>query len=63
MTESSEPEWLTIPEIARRLRVGQMTVYRICQRGELASHRVGRQFRVKAADFAAYLANIRNEAS
>jgi putative molybdopterin biosynthesis protein len=48
-------EWLTIPEVALRLRVSRMTVYRLTKTGVLPAYRVGRQLRVKAADLDAYL--------
>lgn len=56
-----QPEWLTIPEVALRLRVSRMTAYRIAERGELTTYRVGRQLRVRPADLDAYLASARNE--
>lgn len=56
-----QPEWLTIPEVALRLRVSRMTIYRLHERGELTTYRVGRQLRVRPADLDAYLATARNE--
>lgn len=46
---------LTASEVADRLRVSTMTVYRLIRRGELAAVRVGRNYRVRAADLEAYL--------
>jgi excisionase family DNA binding protein len=45
-----EPEVLTIPEVAERLRVTTKTVYGLCQRGALPSFRVGRVLRCLKAD-------------
>jgi len=48
---------LTAAEVADHLRVSTMTVYRLVRRGELPAVRVGRNYRVRAADLAAYLDN------
>ena len=48
-------ELLTVAEIAESLRVSTMTVYRLIRTGELAAVRVGRNYRVRQRDFAAFL--------
>lgn len=48
---------LTAAEVAEDLRVSTMTVYRLIRRGELPAVRVGRNYRVRAADLEAYLAD------
>ena len=53
------PEWLTVPEVALRLRVSRMTVYRLTKAEAIPAYRVGRQLRVKAADLDAYLESAR----
>jgi putative molybdopterin biosynthesis protein len=55
------PEWLTIPEVALRLRVSRMTVYRLTKAGTIPAYRVGRQLRVKIVDFDAYLTAARED--
>jgi excisionase family DNA binding protein len=47
---------LTAAEVAEQLRVSTMTVYRLIRRGELPAVRVGRNYRVRAADLDTYLA-------
>lgn len=39
-------EYYTVPEVAKLLRVARMTVYRLVDRDELASIRVGRGIRI-----------------
>lgn len=51
--------WLTIPEVASRLRVSRMTAYRLVHAGTLPAHRIGRGFRIHPDDLAAYLAAAR----
>jgi excisionase family DNA binding protein len=42
----SEVRFLTVAEVAARMRVSKMTVYRLVHSGELPAVRVGRSFRV-----------------
>ncbi len=42
----SEVRFLTVAEVAQRIRVSKMTVYRLVHSGELEAVRVGRSFRV-----------------
>jgi excisionase family DNA binding protein len=42
----SEVQFLTVAEVAARMRVSKMTVYRLVHAGELSAVRVGRSFRV-----------------
>ena len=48
---------LTVPEVARILRVGVNTVYREIQKGHLKVSRVGRLIRVQLTDVQRYLDN------
>lgn len=50
------PQLLTAAEVADRLRVSTMTVYRLIRRGDLPAVRVGRNYRVRAVDLEGYLA-------
>jgi excisionase family DNA binding protein len=49
---------LTVPEVARLLRVGANTVYREIQKGRLKASRVGRLIRVQSSDVQKYLDNV-----
>ena len=49
-------ELLTVAEVAERLRVSTMTVYRLIKRDELPALRIGRSYRIDQSDLAAYLA-------
>jgi excisionase family DNA binding protein len=46
---------LTIDEVAERLRVSYASANRLVQSGELPGFRVGRLWRVREADLAAYV--------
>jgi excisionase family DNA binding protein len=53
--DMSEVKFLTIAEVAARMRVSKMTVYRLVHSGELPALRVGRSFRVTEDDVNEYL--------
>lgn len=48
-------KFLTVAEIATRLRVSKMTVYRLIHFGDLVAVRVGRSFRVPERAYENYL--------
>jgi excisionase family DNA binding protein len=48
-------DYLTVDEIADKLRVSKMTIYRLIHAGELPSVRIGSSFRVTRANLARYL--------
>ena len=58
MTQSpqAKPSFVTVGEVARLLRVSNMTVYRLLKAGELPAVRVGKSYRIREDDVDAYLA-------
>jgi excisionase family DNA binding protein len=44
-----EDEFLSVPEVAERLRVSTPTVYRWIDEGALAALRIGRQYRIRTS--------------
>lgn len=58
MTQSPQAKssFVTVSEVARQLRVSNMTVYRLINAGELAATRIGRSYRIREDDLDAYLA-------
>jgi len=61
MTETTSFElrdagnFLTVSEVARGLRVSNMTVYRLVNSGQLEAFRVGRSYRIREEDVRRYL--------
>ncbi|MGH2709241.1 MAG: helix-turn-helix domain-containing protein [Actinomycetota bacterium] len=45
----------TVSEVASRMRVSNMTVYRLIKSGQLAAIRVGKNYRIRASDIDRYL--------
>lgn len=58
MTQSpqTKPIFVTVGEVARQLRVSNMTVYRLISAGDLPAVRVGKSYRLREDDVDAYLA-------
>jgi excisionase family DNA binding protein len=52
---SSMGHFLTVAEVAKQLRVSNMTVYRLIKAGEMRAVRVGRGYRLKEDDVRRYL--------
>ncbi|MBA2311860.1 MAG: helix-turn-helix domain-containing protein [Actinobacteria bacterium] len=48
---------LTVGEVAQRMRVSNMTVYRLIKSGQLAAIRVGKNYRLRDKDVERYLAD------
>ncbi len=48
--------FLTVAEVARSLRVSNMTVYRLVNSGQIDAVRVGRSYRIREGDLQRYLA-------
>jgi excisionase family DNA binding protein len=51
----AEMRFLTVAEVASKMRVSKMTVYRLVHSGEMPAVRVGRSFRVPEQAVADYL--------
>jgi len=55
---TDEPEQngqsLTVAAVAKRLGIGSKAVYRLCESGELPSHKLGKQIRIRSDDIDAF---------
>lgn len=61
-TDHARASFLTVAEVAARLRVSNMTVYRLISAGDLAAVRVGKSYRLFEDDLDKYLADRYTEA-
>jgi len=48
-------QFLTVGEVARALRISNMTVYRLISSGQLPAVRVGKSYRLREQDVDQYL--------
>lgn len=53
--KENPPQYLTVDEVSRLLRVSKMTVYRLIESGDIKSARIGRAFRIRADHLDAYV--------
>jgi excisionase family DNA binding protein len=58
----SSGDFLTVAEVARRLRVSNMTVYRLINAGQLPAARIGKSYRIRDTDVDTYLENSYTQA-
>ena len=56
---SSEIEWLSTAEAAKRLGITPRTLYRFMNEGQLAGYRFGRVIRLKATDIDEFIEQSR----
>lgn len=54
---------LTVAQVADRLGLCKMTVYRLIHAGRIDAVQVGRSYRIEEADFKAYLRKVRTGGS
>jgi putative molybdopterin biosynthesis protein len=51
----AEKEFYTPQELADKLRVNVMTIYRYIKAGRLKAYKIGKEFRIDAKEFQAFL--------
>ena len=45
----------TVQEVAKHLKVSEITIYRLLKKGEIASYKVGKVWRIDEKDLKAYI--------
>ena len=55
MDDQEWPTLLTVAEVADRLRVSKMTVYRMCHTRDIESIRIGKAYRIPEPVLLAYI--------
>jgi putative molybdopterin biosynthesis protein len=54
-----DDEFLTVKEIADKLKVKTFTVLEWIRKGELSAYKVGKEYRIKTSDFEQFLKDRR----
>ena len=52
-----DKEFYTAQELADKLRVNIMTIYRYIKSGKLRAHKIGKEFRIDKKEFSRFLRN------
>ncbi len=55
--EQPRPQWMSVQAAAKELEVTTRTIYRFINDGKLTAYRIGRVYRIRCSDLAAFLAN------
>ncbi len=48
-------KFYTAQEVAETLKVNVMTIYRYIKAGKLLAHKIGKEYRIKSANFDAFM--------
>jgi len=55
MSEQKHKEFYLVEELAQKLRVSNMTIYRYIKAGKVKAHKIGKEFRIDKAEFERFL--------
>ncbi len=53
-------EFYLVKEIAKKLRLSKMTIYRYLKAGRMHAHKVGKEYRIGREDFIRFLQATKN---
>jgi len=55
MTSEAEMEFYTAHDLAKKLGLNVMTIYRYIKAGKLKAHKIGKEFRIPKSEFESFL--------
>jgi excisionase family DNA binding protein len=58
---TQEKEFYLVEELAKKLRVCDMTIYRYIKAGKLKAYRIGKEFRIDKEEFNNFLDRVKNK--
>ena len=50
-----QKEFYLVEELAEKIRVSNMTIYRYIKAGKLKAYKIGKEFRIERSEFKAFL--------
>lgn len=56
--EKDNKEFYLVEELAEKLRVSRMTIYRYIKAGKVNAHKIGKEFRINREDFTNFLKKV-----
>ncbi|HEX8974165.1 MAG TPA: helix-turn-helix domain-containing protein [Patescibacteria group bacterium] len=57
----NKQEFYTAQELAEKLRVNIMTIYRYIKAGKLKAHKIGKEFRINEKEFDNFLNEVKTK--
>lgn len=61
MTNKEQKEFYLVEELAEKLRVSKMTIYRYIKAGKLMAHKIGKEFRIGKEEFNTFLNRVKTK--
>jgi len=61
MNEKEKKEFYTAQELADKLRVNIMTIYRYIKAGKLKAYKIGKEFRIDKKEFNNFLNKVKTK--
>lgn len=59
--KKQDKEFYLVEELAERLRVSNMTIYRYIKAGKLQAYKIGKEFRITEQEFNKFLNKVRTK--
>jgi len=59
--EKQEKEFFTAKELAEKLRVDIMTIYRYIKAGKINAYKIGKEFRIEKKEFNKFLNKVKTK--
>jgi len=56
---TQEKEYFTAQEVADKLRVNVMTIYRYIKSGKLEAYKIGKDFRIKESEYQKFINSMK----
>ncbi len=56
--QGEEKEFYLVEEVAEKLRVSKMTVYRYIKASKLNAYKIGKEFRIRKSDLDSFLSQV-----
>ena len=57
----NKKEFYLVEELAQKLRVSNMTIYRYIKRGKIKAYKIGKEFRIDEQEFNKFLDKVKTQ--
>lgn len=58
---TKQKEFYLVEELAEKLRVSNMTIYRYIKRGKIKAYKIGKEFRIDEQEFNKFLDKVKTK--